>query len=1167
MNDLPMKRRDFIALGLTASAALTLTGCTATPEAASIESSPASLTAIKTSRLMDIPDDGWRLWLDKTAPWRHDRLYLPDEVDLEKLPINPPTGGWQMLSDEQGIAVTLPGTVEQHFWGVNGLPYYTTNEYFFAWDDREVRCGGYFGVSWWWTRFQIPDSFAGKKLLLRFRGARQRAEVFLNERLIGYDLIDQTAFTCDATAAARPGRDNILAVRITNPGGRYDWVDTRTIAWSNGRFQRSHGFGGIDRGIVLEAHDPVYMNDLWVLNTPEPRTISIHAQLTNDLPQTIAGRLRVSVLDTSGNRVAVRVVRVNIPTGPGHIVRIPLDVPAAQLWDLDTPVVYTLLAEFQSDQGTIHDVRDTTFGFRWFEADGIGSDAMLKLNGRRIRLHTAISWGFWGLNGLWPTPELARKEVLAAKALGMNCLNFHRQIGREQVLHEQDWLGLLRYMEVGGGEQFASEPADGFEARFMTEKLLRMFRQFRSHPSLIMYCIQNEWSPNLKNPRILEMLKRLHAEDPSRIVTLKDGIVPQGEAWYRAGTWKLHEDHGNGFSGWWCQHTAGGGAGSWEDQYYRGPDRFMYHSDIRRQIVEWGEVGGSAVADNHELMVRQIQAAGGKSYDLLDHEQILAAYEHFLDRWQFRKAFPTASALFEALGVRCYQWWSILLENFRIAERVDMCAMSGWESTAIENHSGIVDNLRNHKGPPELIARSLAPAMPLAKLRQLVVKRGDAAIFDLYFINDTGRAVSGEVRVSMQAAERAPRELLRSKIPAYVQNRCVYPLAQACSTGPLDTPGPCTLRAELEADGLCHERTILVVDEGRLRKTPVRIGLIGTAPDAARRLEPLPDVHIEPFNAHSTFDCLLLGNGPMGRVIKTDRHVTGSPIPWLFTHQCVGEPGEFKFTFNALPDQPIQVTLYFAEIEHRAAGRRIFDVAINGRVVLKSFDIFAQAGGADRALERQFKVTPVDGSVVIDVPNVEQGRAAFAGIKIYTPQRTVTAYFGPGAIKQHLGPAELIWKPYQTASDIPAAAVERVRKGTGLAVVTDNEFFSDTAAGMLSRLGCFEYHGHVGSLRSNDNWMGNWIFVREHPLYAGLPVNCAMKDDYQVPFFNANGLLIDGEHIEVAAGYSRDHDRNIGAATFTARLGTGKIVYHMMPPMQKIVEHRWLVNMLNELTA
>src|SRR6267378_4522442 len=79
------------------------------------------LSAASTTTIA-VPDDGWRLWPDTKAEWKVDSLYLPDEVvDLTKIPNNPPTGGWEMLGAQNGIAVTLPSTVEQHFWGTFGF--------------------------------------------------------------------------------------------------------------------------------------------------------------------------------------------------------------------------------------------------------------------------------------------------------------------------------------------------------------------------------------------------------------------------------------------------------------------------------------------------------------------------------------------------------------------------------------------------------------------------------------------------------------------------------------------------------------------------------------------------------------------------------------------------------------------------------------------------------------------------------------------------------------------------------------------------------------------------------------------------------------------------------------------------------------------------------------
>lgn len=53
-------------------------------------------------------------------------------------------------------------------------------------------------------------------------------------------------------------------------------------------------------------------------------------------------------------------------------------------------------------------------------------------------LLTAISWGYWPVGGLYATPEMAEKQILTAKALGLNMLNFHRSIGSPVVLEKAD---------------------------------------------------------------------------------------------------------------------------------------------------------------------------------------------------------------------------------------------------------------------------------------------------------------------------------------------------------------------------------------------------------------------------------------------------------------------------------------------------------------------------------------------------------------------------------------------------------------------------------------------------------------------------------------------------------------------------------------------------------
>ena len=55
-----------------------------------------------------IPDEGWRLWVDRAAEWKQDAIFLPEDVAQgpdgvvmgagKALPVNAPTGGWGVLT-------------------------------------------------------------------------------------------------------------------------------------------------------------------------------------------------------------------------------------------------------------------------------------------------------------------------------------------------------------------------------------------------------------------------------------------------------------------------------------------------------------------------------------------------------------------------------------------------------------------------------------------------------------------------------------------------------------------------------------------------------------------------------------------------------------------------------------------------------------------------------------------------------------------------------------------------------------------------------------------------------------------------------------------------------------------------------------------------------------
>jgi len=66
------------------------------------------------------------------------------------------------------------------------------------------------------------------------------------------------------------------------------------------------------------------------------------------------------------------------------------------------------------------------------------------------------------------------------------------------------------------------------------------------------------------------------------------------------------------------------------------------------------------------------------------------------------------------------------------------------------------------------------------------------------------------------------------------------------------------------------------------------------------------------------------------------------------------------------PGSNHSVTLYFVEHFFSSAGKRVFNVIVNGNTVLSNFDVFADAGGQYIAVQHAFTTTAnSSGQVVV----------------------------------------------------------------------------------------------------------------------------------------------------------------------------------------------------------
>jgi beta-galactosidase len=670
---------------------------------------------------IDLSGNDWSITLDKEAKWENDELYLPP-VNIAELPVNIPTGGWKLLESPSVSGVHLPATVEEYLWGWNGETFGVT--------------GNYVGVSWFETSVDIPADWRGRRVAIDFEAVRFRAEVFVNHKLAGYDLVNGTPFSFDISDYLEYGARNTVSVRITDPNGNFNWKDSQVYSWGEYLTNPSHGFGGITGSVRLTATDRTYISDIFVKNTPQLRKVDL--EVSAIAASDAAGvPLRISITDKDGQEVYSKSYKATLAEGE-NTLNYSVSLPKARLWSVEEPNLYDLCVTLGSDSDS------RRFGFRWFEVRDVDGDRQFYLNGRRIVLRTSISWSFWPENGIMPSDTLARRQVEAAKGLGLNMLNFHRGIGQSAVFRWADELGLLYWEEPGGNQYPISKfDDDNLQSRFYfayrNEKLRRMILRDRSHPSLVIYNMHNERgaSPQKQDYEQMAMGHRL---DPSRILVYNscNGTNPEGTPDAHFKTHLMPYDTTFRDTGWWDNHHAGG-PGVYHDALYVSKDEYLRGSGNRGEIVIWGEEGATGTPPRLQLIRDRILASGKpSSWEARDYLNWYDAYDKFLRERGFSKAFPSVDALTTAMGNVSYYYQGRIIENIRINNTVDGYAINGWESMKLENHSGVVDNYRHFKGDSELIARYNRPLVLSVKLNHKVLPVGRSTTADVFIVNEKG---------------------------------------------------------------------------------------------------------------------------------------------------------------------------------------------------------------------------------------------------------------------------------------------------------------------------------------------------------------------------------------------------------------------------------------------
>ena len=382
---------------------------------------------------------------------------------------------------------------------------------------------GYHGVAWYWREFAAPaNPHAGGRYLLRFWAVDYMAEVWLNGVRIGEHEGGESPFVLDVTEAIRADAENLLAVRVLNPGNEpIDGVKLSETPHRNKvipyRAGSSYNHGGIVDSVELLVVPAVRIEDVFARPDTATGTIRVRTRVYNAGDAATDAQLEFTVASAVGGETLQRIsLEHELPPGPS-IAEAELRVIAPKLWDVDEPNLYRVTARVQAEGSASLDEHSVRCGFRDFTFE----NGAFRLNGRRLFLRCSHTGNHCpvGLQ-LPPDPDMLRRDLLNVKVMGFNAIRFIAGVATRYQLDLCDEIGLMVCEEPFAAWCLQDSPK---MAERYDESLFGMVRRDRNHPSIVIWGLLNETHDGPVFRHAAAALPGLRALDDSRLVMLNSG--------------------------------------------------------------------------------------------------------------------------------------------------------------------------------------------------------------------------------------------------------------------------------------------------------------------------------------------------------------------------------------------------------------------------------------------------------------------------------------------------------------------------------------------------------------------------------------------------------------------------------------------------------------------
>lgn len=371
---------------------------------------------------------------------------------------------------------------------------------------------------WYKREFTIPSNWKGKNIVLNFGAVDWKADVFINDIMIGSHKGGFTPFSFDITPFLGGKSKHKLVVRVWDPTDR----------------------GFQPRGKQVNHPEGIWytpVTGIWQTVWLEPVAAN-HITAVKAIPCIESGSVSVTVSTAKCNTNDIVEVKI---LNKGQVVatakglsgyEMRLSVQNPTLWDTQNPYLYDMKISVASGGKVVDEVKSYT-AFRKISAKRDANGIMrMQLNNKDLFHYGPLDQGWWP-DGLYtaPTDEALLYDIKKTKEWGFNMIRKHVKVEPARWYYHCDKEGILVWQDMPSGDmgnQWAPHQYNGGTDKKRTQESIDNFYQewkeimdlCMSNPSVVVWVPFNEAWGQFGTEKAAEWTKTY---DPSRLVNPASG--------------------------------------------------------------------------------------------------------------------------------------------------------------------------------------------------------------------------------------------------------------------------------------------------------------------------------------------------------------------------------------------------------------------------------------------------------------------------------------------------------------------------------------------------------------------------------------------------------------------------------------------------------------------